>query len=172
MEFEGHIDTKEVEKAIEGTTLNLTRIIQRMSAAVNKEVIKAAKRNYSSMFNSANHNFRYPDKSILKGFKQGEQRGNYNRALVKAGGVNVDSYVMNKVFYALFLEHGADIQPRDPEKYLEFKINGEFKKVKSVHLPASEFTLKALNEYWNTNKYQPIAEKQLQIELAKYWGKQ
>ena len=50
------LDVKSLEKAIKGTSLNFDRILIKMQKAVNREVIKSAKKRFRSLFNAKNHN--------------------------------------------------------------------------------------------------------------------
>jgi hypothetical protein len=61
--------------------------------------------------------------------------------------------------YANIVEHGADIRAKK-EKYLTFKINGEWKKVSSVRVRPRPFMRPVFEEYWqgeNAKGYKALA---------------
>jgi pullulanase/glycogen debranching enzyme len=67
----------------------------------------------------------------------------------------------SNVYYAKFVEHGADIKAKRKE-YLTFKINGEWKKVKSVRLAPKPFMRPVWDKYWdglNSKGYELMAKE-------------
>lgn len=165
------LDTKSIEKAIKNTTLRFPSIIIKLQKAVNKEVIKSAKARLKSQFNVNNHN-NYTltnanaennagknAKPILKNFKNVKSK--------KEKGV---TWILQNSYWANWLENGANIKAKG-DGYLTFKIGGEWKKVKSITLPARPFVKPAVDEFWNTSKQKEIQEAELQKILAKYWEK-
>lgn len=155
-----NIDTKSIESAIKKTTLNFDKMLVKMQLSVNKEVIKSAKKRFKALFDVKNHN-KYtiagPEKPILSNFKT--VKGKEERT----------SWILNKAFYARFLEQGAHIEAKS--KWLTFKAGGQWHKVKSVTIPARPFLKPAVEEFWNSEKSSKIAETVLQKELEKYWSK-
>lgn len=156
--FQTKIDIEEVERKLELTNLKMPSVVSQMEKAVNREVIKEARKNYKSSFNASNHGFRYGNLAISKGFKTNSFRHDKTK-----------SYVKNTVFYSRFLENGAVIKPKG-DNFLVFKINGQFKKVKSVRISAKPFLKPAVEAYWNTEKSNQIMEQVLQQKLNKYWN--
>jgi len=64
------------------------------------------------------------------------------------------------VWYSNIREHGAFIQAKNKE-YLTFKINGEWKKVKSVRTPAQPYAKPVWEEYFgseNSKGYSMLAQ--------------
>jgi hypothetical protein len=89
------------------------------------------------------------------------------------GGVLTTRKTLNKsnVYYARFVEKERNIKPKKG-KYLTFKINGEWKKVESVHIRARPFMTPVFNEYWegqNSKGYQALANA-LQKKMNEYLG--
>ena len=156
-----NIDTKSIESAIKKTTLNFDKMLVKMQLSVNKEVIKSAKKRFKALFDVKNHN-KYTlsgtEKPILSNFKT--VKGKEART----------SWILNKAFYARFLEQGAKITAAK-SKWLTFKAGGQWHKVKSVTIPARPFLKPAVEEFWNSEKSVKIAEAVLQKELEKYWDK-
>jgi len=56
----------------------------------------------------------------------------------------------SNVWYSNVREHGANIQAKKSD-YLMFKINGEWKKVKSVKTAAQPFAKPVFNDYFGDN---------------------
>ena len=75
------------------------------------------------------------------------------------------------VYYAKMVEYGADIKPKRKE-YLKFKIDGEWKSVKSVKTRARPFFTPVREEYFNGEEgkiYKAVAaalEKRMNEELS------
>jgi hypothetical protein len=84
------------------------------------------------------------------------------------------------IWYANIVENGANVKAtgRKPrkrkgdEKYLIFKINGEWKKVSSVRVRPRPFMTPVFNEYWegeNAKGYRLLANA-LQKKMEEYLG--
>lgn len=166
-----YVDSKSVEKAIKDTKLKLPSIVVRLQKKVNQQVIKSAKARFRSQFNVNNHN-NYTltnanatnnagknAQPILKTFKN-----------TKSKKEKMTTWVLNNSYYANWLETGVTINAK--EKYLTFKVGGEWRKAKSVTIPARPFVKPAIDEFWNSGKQKEIQEKELQKILEKYWEKQ
>jgi hypothetical protein len=87
------------------------------------------------------------------------------------GGVLTTRKTLNKsnVFYARFVEKGADIKAKKG-KYLTFKIDGEWKKVPSVKTRPRPFMTPVFDEYWeseNGKGYRALADA-LQKKMKEY----
>jgi len=70
----------------------------------------------------------------------------------------------SNVWYSNIREHGANITAKKSE-YLIFKVNGEWKKVKSVKTPAQPFAKNVFNDYFgndNSKGYQELASALLE----------
>jgi hypothetical protein len=77
------------------------------------------------------------------------------------GGVLTTRKTLNKsnVWYARMVEKDRNIKPKKG-KYLTFKINGEWKKVPSVHVRGRPFMTPVFEDYWegtNSKGYQALA---------------
>lgn len=165
------VNTKEIEEAIKGTKININSIIVKMQKAVNKEVIKSAKSRFRAQFKVNNHNaytITNPNaennsgknaQPVLKSFKN-----------TKSKREKRTTWILNNSYYANWLENGADIKAKN-HKYLTFKVNGEWKKVESVTIPARPFVKPAVDEFWESSKHVEIQENILERELKKYWDK-
>jgi hypothetical protein len=76
----------------------------------------------------------------------------------------------SNVWYSNIVEHGANIKPKNKE-YLMFKINGEWKKVKSVNVRPRPFMKPVWEDYFGSNSskgYTALAnalEKKMNEEL-------
>jgi hypothetical protein len=76
----------------------------------------------------------------------------------------------SNIWYAKFAEFGADIKPKNKE-YLCFKINGEWKKVKSVKRQPKPFMYPVFDEYFSSDsskgmqKLQEALMKKISEEL-------
>jgi hypothetical protein len=78
------------------------------------------------------------------------------------GGVLTTRKTLNKsnVWYARMVEKDRNIKPKKG-KYLTFKINGEWKKVSSVHVRGRPFMTPIFNDYWegpNAKGYKALAD--------------
>jgi hypothetical protein len=89
------------------------------------------------------------------------------------GGILTTRKTLNKsnVYYARFVESERNIKPKKG-KYLTFKINGEWKKVPSVHVRGRPFMTPVFEDYFgseNGKGYQALA-KALQKKMNEYLG--
>jgi hypothetical protein len=99
--------------------------------------------------------------------------------------------VKTSIFYASTVEHGAQVHHAKSHlinyvnkknrkhvlyqnKYLTFKINGEWKKVKSVNIPAKPFMQPSFNKYFGGDATLglQIMDRILQKEMAKILDKE
>ena len=157
------IDEKEVIEKLKGTTLRIDQTIFKMQTAVNRVAIKKAKQNFQTRFSTKpqnNYVLKGDLKRIYSNFKSMKNKK------VKGG-----TQIKNLSYYAKFLEFGANIEAKK-RKYLTFKINGEWKKVESISLPAKPFLGPAVKEVWNSSEAKKIQEQVLQKVLDAYWAKQ
>jgi hypothetical protein len=154
------IDDKEVAKKLTGTTLKMQSIAKKIQTAVNREVLKKAKSNAKTQFKTKNNN---PDDlhnpSIFKTFRKWNAK---RKPFI--------SYVAARTLHAAVMENGAVISAKNG-KYLTFKINGQWVKVKSVTIPARPYLAPAVSDVWNSNTAKEIMEQVLDKELKKYWAK-
>lgn len=156
------IDEKEVIEKLKGTQLKVSQTLFKMQTAVNRVVIKKAKQNFSARFSTKPQN-----EYVLKGEIK---KISANFKSMKNPRVKGATQIKNLSYYAKFLEFGSSIEAKK-EKYLTFKVNGEWKKVKSVSLPAKPFLGIAVKEVWNSDEAKKIQMQVLQKVLDSYWKK-
>jgi HK97 gp10 family phage protein len=60
------------------------------------------------------------------------------------------SLIKSNIWYAKFAEFGTDIKPKNKE-YLTFKVNGEWKKVKSVKRQPKPFMYPVFDNYFGSD---------------------
>lgn len=161
------IDSKDVSKKLEGTTVKMPSIIIKMQLAVNRNAIKAAKLRFKSLYDSRNHAYNLkPDmKNILQSFKT--YKSKYS---------NTESLIRNLAFYSVFLEKGATLKPKN-QKFLTFigtRKDGTkgFIKIEGATLPAKPFLEPEVKKEWNSDNAVYTQEKVLQKALDNYWKKQ
>jgi hypothetical protein len=87
------------------------------------------------------------------------------------GGVLTTRKNLNKsnVWYSRMVEKDRNIKPKKA-KYLTFKINGEWKKVPSVHVKGRPFMTPTFNDFWegpNAKGYKALADA-LQKKMENY----
>lgn len=165
------VDSKSVEKAIKDTKLKLPNIVVRLQKKVNQQVIKSAKARFRSQFNVNNHNkYTLTNANATNNAKKNAQPILKNFKNTKSKKYKETTWILNNSYYANWLEKGATIKAK--KKYLTFRVNGEWKKVKSVSIPSRPFVKSSVDEYWNSGKQKEIQEKELQKILEKYWEKQ
>ena len=157
------INEKEVIEKLKGTQLKVSQTLFKMQTAVNRVVIKKAKQNFSARFSTKPQN-----EYVLKGELK---KISANFKTMKNPRVKGATQIKNLSYYAKFLEFSAEIHAKK-NKYLVFKIDGEWKKVKSVSLPARPFLGPAVKSVWNSSEAKTIQEKVLQKVLDNYWKKQ
>lgn len=157
------VDSQEVIEKLKGTTLRVDQTIFKMQTAVNRLAIKKAKQNFTSRFSTKPQN-----KYVLKGELK---KLTSNFKSMKNKKVKGGTQIKNLSYYAKFLEFSAEIHAKKG-KYLTFKVNGQWKKVQSVTLPAKPFLGPAVKEVWNSAEAKTIQEQVLQKALDAYWKKQ
>ena len=157
------IDEKEVIEKLKETTLCMDQTIFKMQTAVNRVAIKKAKQNFQARFSTKPQN-----KYVLKGELK---KISANFKTMKNKRVKGGTQIKNLSYYAKFLEFGSEINAKKG-KYLTFKINGEWKKVESVSLPAKPFLGPAVKSTWESTEAKKIQEQTLQKILDAYWKKQ
>lgn len=157
------VDSQEVIEKLKGTTLRVDQTIFKMQTAVNRLAIKKAKQNFTSRFSTKPQN-----KYVLQGDLK---KLSTNFKTMKNPNVKGGTQIKNLSYYAKFLEFSAEIHAKKG-KYLTFKINGEWKKVESVSLPAKPFLGPAVKEVWNSAEAKRVQEQVLQKALDAYWKKQ
>ena len=154
------VDSKEVEEKLKGTTLRMPSIAKKMMHAVNKIVKKQAVANARGLYTKRNSK---PDgRSFLR-------IGAFKDTASKIQ--DFTSFVSSRRFYTRFLEKGAFIKPKHG-KCLHFKINGEWKTVSSVTIPAKPFLGPAVKAVWESETAVAVMNTELQRQLDLYWGKQ
>jgi hypothetical protein len=94
--------------------------------------------------------------------KTGKLFNSINFILTETGGVLTTRKTLNKsnVWYARMVEKDRNIKPKKA-KYLTFKINGEWKKVSSVHIKGRPFMTPVYEDYFgseNGKGYKALAE--------------
>lgn len=73
-------------------------------------------------------------------------------------------------YYAYALENGAHVEPKDPDGWLTFKVNGEWKKVKQVDINPQLGVWENWRDWWSGNpEAQQIADAELQRQLNKIY---
>lgn len=74
----------------------------------------------------------------------------------------------NSGWYASFLENGTMIRAKE-DKYLTFKVNGEWKKVKSVAVSPRPFMKPVFDSYFDGggSKAKKLMDEKLQQEMEK-----
>lgn len=157
------VDSQEVIEKLKGTTLRVDQTIFKMQTAVNRLAIKKAKQNFTSRFSTKPQN-----KYVLKGELK---KLTSNFKSMKNKKVKGGTQIKNLSYYAKFLEFSAEIHAKKG-KYLTFKVNGQWKKVQSVTLPAKPFLGPAVKEVWNSAEAKRVQEQVLQKALDAYWKKQ
>jgi hypothetical protein len=154
------VDSKEVEEKLKGTTLRMPSIAKKMMHAANRIVKKQAVANARSLYTKRNSK---PDgRSFLR-------IGAFKDTASKTQ--DFTSFVSSRRFYTRFLEKGAEIKPRKG-RYLHFKINGEWKTVSSVTIPAKPFLGPAVTAVWESEQSLQAMNTELQRQLTLYWQKQ
>ena len=165
-----NIDIDSIEKALENTTLKMDSIIIKMQKSVNKEVIKSAKKRFRSLFDTKNHNYYTLTNANAENASKKNAKPILNNFKTTKAKEKRSTWILNNSYYAGFLEKGAHIEAKKA-KYLVFKINGEWKRVKSSTIPARPFIAPAVAEWWQSSKSVEKQEAVLQKELEKFWNK-
>lgn len=168
MHFSLEIDASEVEKKLQGTNITVRRAGKAMMNAVNKKVVQKARKDFCAAYDTkhmnnepyANEYFRPRTKPVEKSYRYGNSKRE-----------DFASFVSNRTFYSRFLESGAYIRPKKPDGWLMFKINGEFRRVRSVRLMAKPILGDAVRTIWDSPEAERLMDEALQKQLEKYWQK-
>jgi hypothetical protein len=137
MTFSVDLEFKEFKKQIEQFQYEMPKIAKKMMTAVFSEMRKnaraAAPRDSGKLRRSINY-FAFDDwEGRLTTWNKGK-----------------NGTAKNYGFYSSFQETGVEIHAKK-EEYLTFKINGEWKKVKSVRIPAKPFMRPSFDKYFAGN---------------------
>lgn len=147
------IDFKKYEKALGDMKQKMPSISKKMMNKVNALVKKEARKNMRG---------RKFDKEKENGIYKNLYSYSKKNFSAKVG-------VKRIANYSIFIENGANIKAKN-HKYLTFKVNGKFVKVKSVIVPARPFLKPAVDMYWKTEKASKEMEIVFQKELNKLFG--
>jgi hypothetical protein len=154
------IDVKEVEKKLSETSLHVEKVVKKMLRVANKEVITQAKNNARSLFRTFNNNDSdNANPPILKSFSQYVLYRNDSFA----------AWVHDRTLHAAVMEKGAEIKPINGN-YLTLKVNGQWRKVQGVSIPARPFASTAFNGVYKTGKAEELMKAELDKELDKFWN--
>lgn len=135
---------------------NMPRYAKQIMGAVNAQIVAETKKVVNGRGYARSKTASYGESAILPNiYSKGDT--NY-RAKV---GVRRDAY------YAWFIENGIPNDSPRKAKYLNFKVGGNWVKVKSVSIPARPFMKTIVDEYWNGGKAEPIMDKKLQQIINK-----
>jgi hypothetical protein len=155
IKFEADLNTKKFESQLRLFSSSLGGIFKELMATVGQEMVSETK----SRTTFTN--------------RTGRLFNAINFIPTDTGGVLTTRKTLNKpnVYYARFVEKERNIKPKKG-KYLTFKINGEWKKVPSVHVRARPFMTPVFNEYWegqNAKGYKALSGA-LQKKMTEYLG--
>lgn len=104
-----------------------------------------------------------------KAFTLNSKTGELKKSIYSSSRRNDVGFVgmMSKKLYRFIPhEYGATLVPKK-EKYLKFQINGEWKSVKSVHIPARPFLVGAIQGYVESNEFNDDIQIVLDREVNK-----
>ena len=150
-------DHKEFDKLVEKFEGKMPKIIKRLMAAVFSNLRKDTRKRGRTAFTSRSG-------KLIRSI-------NYWAFSDWSGAITTKQKASsNSGWYSRMLEEGHTSQVKDEEKYLTFKVNGEWKKVKSVRVSPRPFMKPSFNEYWVVNggaKAKAIINGLLQKELDK-----
>jgi hypothetical protein len=151
-------DCKEFEKQVASIRGKIPKIAKKMIAAVFGPMRSEVRKRVSSMFNKRTGRLR----SSINYFAFDDWSGAITTKQKARG---------NSAWHASFLENGAVINAQDG-KHLTFKVNGEWKKVKSVVLPPRPFMKPVFESYFGGGgeKAKSLMDKKLQSEIEKLMG--
>lgn len=155
VKFQADLDSKNFESKLRLFSSGLGGIFKELMAAVGKEMVAETK----SRTTFTN--------------RTGKLFNSINFIPTDTGGVLTTKKNLNKsnVFYSRIVEKDRDIKPKKG-KYLTFKINGEWKKVSSVHVRGRPFMTPVFEEYWenqNAKGYKVLSDA-LQKKMNEYLG--
>jgi hypothetical protein len=153
IKFSADLDSKNFENQLRIFSSSVGGIFKELMKSVGEEMVVDAKAR------TAFHN------------RTGKLFNAINFIPTENGGVLTTRKNLNKsnVFYARFVEGGADIKAKKG-KYLTFKINGEWKKVPSVKVRPKPFMKPVFTEYWETDnaKGYKVLQDALQKKMEEY----
>jgi hypothetical protein len=158
-DFDIKLEEGHIAERLEGTTLKVKSILKKCLSAANAQVLKQAKQNIKENFSTHNNENDEHNPPLLKSLKKWNTKGK-----------DFSSYVAARSLHGAVMEKGVDIQAKG-EGWLTFKVDGEWKKVKAVSIPARPFLQPAVDAIYSTGKYKAIFDKIIDRELAKYFDK-
>ena len=146
-------DEKVLKKQLKNTGLEMPKIAQKMLRGVSAKIRLEVLRN-------------------LRGRVLQKRKGRLYKSVRYYANKDYTAKIMSPTYYGWFQEHGVTIRPRKKE-YLTFKIDGEWKKVKAVTLPARPFMRPAVDVYFSGDgeKAKEVMNTVLQKELNKVFNK-
>lgn len=154
-----NLESQEIEERLKGTSLKVKSVLKKCLNAANAQVLKAARVNIKSIFSTHNNDNDEHNPPLSKSLKKWNSKHK-----------DFASYVAARSLHGAVMEKGVDIQAKG-QGWLTFKVNGEWKKVKAVSIPARPFLRPAVDEIYSTGKYKGIFNKIIDRELAKYFAK-
>lgn len=147
------IDYKQFEKQLKDQNHKMPSIAKKMMNKVNNLIKKEARKNMR-----------------VRKFDKTKETGIYkNLYSYSKKDFSAKIGIKKVAYYSIFVENGANVTAKN-HKYLTFKINNNFVKVKSVTIPAKPFLKPAVDMYWNSNKANKEMEAVFQKELNKLFG--
>ena len=158
-DFDIKLEEEHIAEKLEGTTLKIKSILKKCLSAANAQVLKEAKQNIKKNFSTQNNENDEHNPPLLKSLK----KWNTKRK-------DFSSYVASRSLHGAVMEKGVDIRAKG-DGWLTFKVNGEWKRVKAVSIPARPFLRPAVDAVYSTEKYKEIFNKIIDRELAKYFAK-
>jgi hypothetical protein len=146
VKFEADLNSKQFEYKLRLFSSNIGVIFKELMETLGGEMVTKARGRAASAFTSRTGN-------LIRHIKFFSTK--YGGMLTTRDDPDVSK---SDAYYSLFLEKGADIKP-GKEKYLVFKINGEWKKVRAVRLRPRPFMGPVFDEYWkgpNSKGFQAV----------------
>lgn len=158
-DFDIKLEENQIAEKLAGTTLKVKNILKKCLTAANSEVLKIAKQNIKTNFSTHNNENDEHNPPLLKSLKKWNTKGN-----------DFSSYVASRSLHGAVMEKGVDIHAKG-DGWLTFKVDGEWKKVKAVSIPARPFLRPAVDAIYSTGKYKESFDRIIDKELKKYWDK-
>lgn len=144
------IDEKEFLKRLGDMDNKMPQIARKMMNRVNAKIKSDAKKEIKS-----------------RGWDTSSDESAYKNLFSKSSKKFTAIVGMKKAAYkSSWNEHGANPTAKNGQ-YLTFQINGEWKKVEAVTIPARPFLAPQVEKYWGTGKAKEIMETVFQKELDK-----
>ena len=140
------LNTKDLENKLKIFASGLGNVYEELIKAVGEEMASKVKSNAMSAFTNRTGRLFNSIKFITnKDIAALTTKKNLNKG---------------NVYYAKFIEYGADIKPKRKE-YLTFKVDGHWIKVKSVKTKPRPFMIPVWEEYFGNNGkgYHSLAEQ-------------